>query len=389
MVDSGYRASSFEPPLPPAKVHYLPGSPLAFPDFCTRRLRSLLYELPNLFSAKLTESSQHSKVMLLELDALVEANDWVEILDPRKNEYYYFNYSTNENTWTLPETFSQWRNSEIDKFLKRSRSPWRRYEDKKRKSYYFNKSSNITQWDPPEEVVEYVDLLGKLTKKRHKKRKQDSSQENIISPSKVAKTSLTEDKKEEAKAVSEDVAAREDEFNDFDTYDNFHEFSSEVTSQVKEAHSDFETTPTLTQVEEIYDDWETSPVRQYGALPEEAVAADISEDKEDQGKHYLASLEAQLAIPDAIMEPDIHNTLASLATAADGNADTVRKGVTALIRGYRGYAQMVGLASQWLQKALEISRKKESYGIPCDMEANAMLFSSNYIEGEVIYSRHL
>ena len=327
--------------------------------------------------------------MLQELDSLVEDNDWVEILDPKKNDYYYFNYSTNENTWTLPEEFSQWKNSEIDKYLKRSRSSWRRYEDKKKKSYYYDKSTNTTQWNPPDEVVEYLTLLDKLTKRRHKKRKQDSSQETrLASPSKIQKSREVENilEAEVSKEMKADVPSKEDEFHDFDTYDNFHEYSAEGISQVEETKVDFEATPTATHAEDGYDDWETSPMHPPGAQAEEPTMAPAKpEDKtEDQSRLLLASLEAQLSLPDAIMEPGVHDLLVCLASAeSEGSADLVRIGVTALIQGYRGYAQMVGLASQWLQKTLGASRIKETFGIPGDMEANAMSFVARYIEGTV------
>ena len=333
--------------------------------------------------------------MLQELDALVEPNDWVEILDPKKNDYYYFNYSTNENTWTLPEEFSQWKNSEIDKFLKRSRATWRRYEDKKKKSYYYDKSTNTTQWNPPEEVAEYVMLLDKLTKRRHKKRKHDASQDpHLTSPMKSQKPELVDKSRdvEESKEMKGEVAAKDDEFHDFDTYDNFHEYSAEGSAQDAEMKADFEVTPATAQAEDGYDDWETSPVHQLGALAEEPMApvAKADDRVEDQSRLLLASIEAQLSRPDAVMEPGVHDLLAELASAeSEGAEDSVRKGVTALIQGYRGFAQMVGLVSQWLMKALSASRTRDSFGIPSDMEANAMNFVARYIEGERSTHRNL
>jgi hypothetical protein len=51
-----------------------------------------------------------------DVDALVAPNDWVEILDTKKSEYYYYNYGTGETTWHLPESFALWKNEEIDRY---------------------------------------------------------------------------------------------------------------------------------------------------------------------------------------------------------------------------------------------------------------------------------
>lgn len=80
-------------------------------------------------------------------------NSWIEVLDANKNEHYYFNYATSENTWKIPEEYSNWKNNEIDSYLKRTQSSWTRHYDASRgKPYYYQKSSKSTQWKPPDEV---------------------------------------------------------------------------------------------------------------------------------------------------------------------------------------------------------------------------------------------
>ena len=74
--------------------------------------------------------------------------------------HYYYNEESLVTTWDEPEEHRSWSGLAIDKFLKASKSSWRRYVDQGNgKDYYFDRSSQVTQWEVPGVISSFKEDL--------------------------------------------------------------------------------------------------------------------------------------------------------------------------------------------------------------------------------------
>lgn len=79
------------------------------------------------------------------------SSDWEE-LRTETGEVYYYNYKTNETSWTLPETTKTLPNEKQE--TTSSRGKWEEYTTDDGKKYYYNESTGETTWEKPSEMLE-------------------------------------------------------------------------------------------------------------------------------------------------------------------------------------------------------------------------------------------
>ena len=266
-------------------------------------------------------------------EGLVGPNDWIEVFDPTKNGYYYYNVATNVTTWAVPESFTRWKSAEIDSYLKRIKSTWRRHADEKGKYFYYNKADKKTQWNAPEVVTEFVTWLMTLVKRRFKKRKKEemkleAQEEASKIPRKevVNQVAMTEEK-----AVPLAAPAREKEVEAEEVYDWGQGGMEETTTTAAEAAQ--------------------------GA--DSALSSAVKD--EDNEKEQLEALKSQLSAIDAVMESDILHVFtrfvevstadSSSSSSSSSSLAAQQEGISHLVQGYRGLAQMSCIASSWLHLA--------------------------------------
>ena len=96
-------------------------------------------------------------------ESLIPDIDWVVYVDAESKAEYFYNRSTKETQWDIPDEYKQWKHNAVTSFLKSSN--WRQGE-KGDKIFYFNKQTKKSQWNEPEEVVSFNESLILLTQSR-------------------------------------------------------------------------------------------------------------------------------------------------------------------------------------------------------------------------------
>lgn len=83
------------------------------------------------------------------------SSDWEE-LRTETGEVYYYNYKTNETSWTLPETEETLPVSEKQETITTSTTTgkWEEYTTDDGKKYYYNAITGETTWEKPNEIIE-------------------------------------------------------------------------------------------------------------------------------------------------------------------------------------------------------------------------------------------
>jgi uncharacterized cupin superfamily protein len=95
----------------------------------------------------------------------ISETDWVEYYDDTTQQPYYIHKVTQVSQFELPEEYDEWKQQEIEKYLKTTN--WRRRKDDKRDAYfYFNKTTGKTQWEVPSEEEEFVEFLKNVNSDR-------------------------------------------------------------------------------------------------------------------------------------------------------------------------------------------------------------------------------
>jgi hypothetical protein len=88
----------------------------------------------------------------------ISETDWVEYFDDNTQQPYYIHKTTQQSQFEIPDEYEEWKQQEIEKYLKTTN--WRRRKDEKRDAYfYFNKTTGKTQWEVPLEEEEFVEFL--------------------------------------------------------------------------------------------------------------------------------------------------------------------------------------------------------------------------------------
>jgi uncharacterized cupin superfamily protein len=88
----------------------------------------------------------------------ISETDWVEYFDDNTQQPYYIHKVTQQSQFEIPEEYEEWKQQEIEKYLKTTN--WRRRKDEKKDAYYyFNKTTGKSQWEVPMEEEEFVEFL--------------------------------------------------------------------------------------------------------------------------------------------------------------------------------------------------------------------------------------
>lgn len=89
----------------------------------------------------------------------ISETEWVEYFDEETQQPYYIHKTTQHSQFEIPEEYEEWKQQEIEKYLK-SATNWRRRKDEKKDAYYyFNKTTGKSQWEVPAEEEEFVEFL--------------------------------------------------------------------------------------------------------------------------------------------------------------------------------------------------------------------------------------
>jgi uncharacterized cupin superfamily protein len=232
--------------------------------------------------------------------ANISETDWVEYYDETTQQPYYINKTTQISQFEIPEEYDEWKQQEIEKYLKTTN--WRRRKDDKRDAYfYFNKTTGKTQWEVPSEEEEFVEFLKNVNIERT-----DWGEEE---PGEEAEGTYDEN-------IGNEFNHHEHDYGSFDS-------------------------PSLS--------------RDFG----ESAAEDGELRGEEKDTKELELLEAKLTAKDAIMEPSVNQTIHKyLRIAPDATPGSV---VTKLSLGYVGYAQLTHVMCHWISLVKGKSFDEEAF----------------------------
>ena len=261
---------------------------------------------------------------------LVGETNWVEYYDEESEQPYYYDRHTKQTQYEEPEEYTEWWNSEIDKYLKAS-TTWRRQKDEKRgKYFYFNKSTKKSQWEVPSEQLEYETFLKQVNVDRMQA---DSPYDG---------------------GAEDEPSGSEGYQSPAELYDNGDMDNGEGTPAYESGLGlgmDMSSQPSLQRgfssssyrsEEGTGQDWGGGEEDDDHSLPTGHTA-----DKEAETQRALAAALSTLSSRDAIMEPTIKRTVETYMSLAHDPVTVVR----CLTQGYTGYAQMIHIVCSWIDKA--------------------------------------
>ena len=251
----------------------------------------------------------------------IDEVNWVEYFDDNTNQPYFVNKLTSQSQFELPIEYEEWKQNEIEKYLKLTN--WRRRKDEKKNAYfYFNKLTNKTQWEIPEEILEFIEFL-----------------KNTNSDRTNWDTNENEGENEENEGENEE----EEERNEIENFQLEREFNNEITEE--------------NEMEENYE---------YSSFP---ISSDFSDSTNEENEKFekfekeeikeLEFLETKLSAKDAIMEPTINQTIHKyLRVVPDATPASI---VNKLSVGYVGYAQLTHIICGWISIATSNESKKSNF----------------------------
>lgn len=250
----------------------------------------------------------------------MELGEWVELQDADSGKVFFYNTHTKAITWDEPLDYTSWKENCITDYLKTTM--WRIRENKGR-TFYYNKQTNKSQWDRPLELSNFEVALKELMQSRY----------------------------------YEEAQAQE---NEEDTYETKEDFTLDASPSYSPDFSSYH----ASQDYENYDDDNI----------DEPTSPDASQKPIDT-QHELQQLAAKLCAVDAIMEPDILDTIERYSTLSDTPPiEAIRK----IVAGYIGYAQLARITADWLG---QLSSEKEfSADVPelmCSILAEYILTKFN------------
>ena len=237
----------------------------------------------------------------------MEFGDWVELQDEETGKVFFYNTHTKAITWDEPVDYKSWKENCITDYLKTTM--WRVRENKGR-TFYYNKETNKSQWDRPEELTNFEAALQQLMHSRY----------------------------------YDEAQPREEEE---DTYETKEDFTLDASPSYSPDFSSY-------HASQDYENYEDDNVDQ-------PKSPDASEKPMDT-QYELQQLATKLCAVDAIMEPDILDTIERYSTLSDTPPiDAIRK----VVAGYIGYAQLARITADWLGQLA--SEKGSSADVPsCD-----------------------
>lgn len=235
--------------------------------------------------------------------ANISETDWVEYFDDNTQQPYYINKLTRHSQYECPQEYEDWKQNEIEKYLKTTN--WRRRKDEKRKAYfYFNKLTNSTQWEIPSEEEEFVEFLKNVNIDRTDWGSGSEDDENDV-----------EDRKEKRR----DSSGRGYDQEEGDELEFHQDYYSD-----EEEHNDVSITRNF----------------------DDSFVEDGELLEEDSKLKELEFLESKLSAKDSIMEPTINQTIHKyLRVAPDATPGDI---VTKLSTNYVGYAQLTHIICHWI-----------------------------------------
>jgi hypothetical protein len=284
--------------------------------------------------------------------------EWAEFFDEEGKIPYYVNILSNATQSDIPEEMKKWKEEYINDFL--SKSNWRKREHQG-KFFYYDKLTGTSVWQPPDELVQFEASLVQLTQQRF----QEAAR-----------------RKAAASAATAETGGEQEDFDD----DNW-----VITGSGSEDGFDSDRTPPdqspnlySPQYEGSGDENDVEGGYFYdeqqqafgGAGPEESGDLDIDmhvdssaqgpeqeqeqegegemsaeqrqEEQERQRRAEVQLLEKRLSARDAIMEPGLYRQVARYLHLTEKHPQEV---VSALCKGYVGYAQLTHVVCDWIQLA--------------------------------------
>lgn len=241
---------------------------------------------------------------------LIEDSPWVRYYDEDSEQHYYYNRTAHQTQYELPEEYTEWKEAEIDKYLKSSTS-WRRQMDKKKgKYFYFNKLTSKSQWEVPSEQSDFESFLDQVGQDRAAGDSQYGEEEDY-----------------------EDTTNQPKSFGEFDDVAVTPTYESEPDPDAED----------LPENAEMH--------RSFSELTEDGDNTDEAAMQEEQRIREMEEAEKKLSRKDGIMEPDVFEAIKKYMTLCD--SATPKEIIHKLGQGYVGYAQMTHILCDWIDKATE------------------------------------
>lgn len=307
--------------------------------------------------------------------------DWAEFFDEVGKVPYYVHIHSNATQSAIPLEMKEWKEEYVNDFL--SKSNWRKREHEG-KYFYYDKLTGTSVWEPPAELVEFEVSLVKLTQQRFQEAARRNAQANA-STSSATSSSSTEigtEQQEEYDANDDNwvitASGSEDGYDSDRTppdqspnlyspqyddgsgeedveggyfYDEQQDFDSTSTRQEDQGSGQMVSSDTATGTG-------AESIQELELQLEREASVELSaEEQERQRQAEIQLLEKKLSARDAIMEPDLYSQVARYLQLTEKHPQEV---VSALCKGYVGYAQLTHVVCDWIQLAeLEGEQPKE------------------------------
>lgn len=253
--------------------------------------------------------------------------NWVEYYDNNTEQPYYINKITRHSQFEIPEEYEEWKQNEIEKYLKKTN--WRRRKDEKKNAYYYlNKITNKVQWEIPKEEEEFIEFLKEVNRNR------------------TDWGEIEDDGEGQEGQEEREEEGQEENYYDEEETENYNR--NKYDHEVENLHDNYSDSPNNIKDDNEYSSFSMSNDEENNLNYED-----------QQNLKELEILEAKLSAKDAIMEPTINQTIHKyLRAVPDATPASI---VTKLSAGYVGYAQLTHIICGWISFATEDSNKKSNF----------------------------
>lgn len=277
--------------------------------------------------------------------------EWAEFFDEEGKVPYYVHLLSNATQSAIPLEMKEWKEEYVNVFL--SKSNWRKREHEG-KYFYYDKLTGTSVWEPPAELVEFETSLVKLTQQRFQEAARQKAQAAAATATATASATRNGVEQEEYDVNDDNwvitASGSEDGYDSDRTppdqspnlyspqYVEGSGDEDEEGGYFYDEPQDFDSSTSSGQKEDSIQEMQQEP----------EASEQSAEEEERQRRVEIQLLEKKLYARDAIMEPGLYGQVARYLQLTEKHPQEV---VSALCKGYVGYAQLTHVVCDWIQLA--------------------------------------